>query len=186
MLSQNMDAIDWDDSLESVNETVDDKLLMVTKNKEGILVTNDVYLKVKAKAKNVCSKGYSKSDDYSGIQNVLVKLDANKYNKDLDYILTEHELPNDILISKDMRANNLVLSENEFVIVRDYCTDEVLNCFINLNGKLEPLEDWKLVIYNKWIDKIVPKNVEQKCLFDILLRRQASIVYAGGKFGTGY
>jgi predicted ribonuclease YlaK len=50
-------------------------------------------------------------------------------------------------------------------------------------------EDYELRIKNEWCYKpekgIGPRNPEQKCLFDILNNRNITIVYSGGKFGTG-
>jgi len=54
IISHNMDKLTWDDSLEKERyDSVDDKLIQIAKNRNAILVTNDVYLKVKAITKKV-------------------------------------------------------------------------------------------------------------------------------------
>ena len=49
---------------------------------------------------------------------------------------------------------------------------------------LEEVENKK--IRNQWIDYIYPRNSEQTCLFNALNNKDNSIIYAGGKYGTGY
>ena len=49
IISHNMDKLTWDDSLEKERyDSVDDKVIQIAKNRNAILVTYDVYLKVKA------------------------------------------------------------------------------------------------------------------------------------------
>ena len=40
-------------------------------------------------------------------------------------------------------------------------------------------------IENDFVKPLTPKNPEQRCLFDALKNKNVSIIYAGGKFGTG-
>ena len=69
LISHNMDKLIWDDSLEKERyDSVDDKLIQITKNRNGTLVTNDVYLKVKAITKGVKTKAYGKTEADNGIK----------------------------------------------------------------------------------------------------------------------
>jgi predicted ribonuclease YlaK len=92
------------------------------------------------------------------------------------------------------------LYENQYILFKDLTmpfknkhgeTDySIYDSFVYKDGSLKHLSnDYELRIKNEWCvnpDKgIGPRNPEQKCLFDILNDRDITIVYAGGKFGTG-
>lgn len=181
-LSRNLDNIQWEDT-DGSSETVDDQLLTVTKKYDGILLTNDIYLKVKAEIQGIKTRGYSVKDSYSGVKYWLISTDENLYNEDLERAFNG-EVP-----------EGLELNENQYVVVKDLTspyenkhgeTDyAVMGEFLYKEGKLVPLKN-KLSIQNKWIDYIQPRNAEQSCLFDALSRRENTIVYAGGRYGSGY
>ena len=62
---------------------------------------------------------------------------------------------------------------------------EVLFIGVNSKGKIIEIPKYKNVIENMWINKIVPLNPEQECLFNALANRDKTIIYAGGNFGVG-
>ena len=75
------------------------------------------------------------------------------------------------------------MAENEYLIVLDKNTKQLVDIFCNHNNILEQVVPYE--IRNKWINKIYPKNPEQRCLFNALQRKDNTIIYAGGSFGTG-
>lgn len=184
-ISRNLDRILFRDDYEDSRVPVDDKLLLMAQvlDNLGEIITNDVYLKVKAHIKGIPTHGYGSSEDYSGVRTLYLQTDENKYNADLDYMLNEHKFP----------VPDVKLCENEFVIVKDSGSPiknkhgeedyEVLATFIYQNGELTQFFNGK--IENKWFDYIQPRNPEQACLFKALSDRSNTIIYAGGKFGTG-
>ena len=129
VISKNLERIIFNPEMENENMKVDDKLLKLAAKYNGILITNDVYLKVKC------------------------------------------------LISK------VGTNENQYIIVRDLATKEILSIVQNRNGEIKEVIPYEIT--NGWINKIYPRNPEQRCLFNILQQKDISIVYAGGQFGTG-
>lgn len=191
IISHNMDKLTWDDSLEKERyDSVDDKLIQIAKNRNAILVTNDVYLKVKAITKNVQTKAYGKTEAYSGIKEVLITPTDDDQYQMIERIVETGEIPEEL--GK--------IYENQYVLFKDLTlpftnkhgeTDySIYDSFVCRGGYLHRLpEDYELRIKNEWCYKpekgIGPRNPEQKCLFDILNNRDITIVYSGGKFGTG-
>lgn len=187
VISRNMDKVKWDCSMEGIGGNVDDKLIKLAKRDNLILVTNDVYLKVKSEISDAKSKGYGGGEDYTGVCYWDIDCDENGFNEELTRAIENHEMPSTLG----------PLAENEYVIARNKNstitkkngeqTFEFLHSFVYRDGELKPLTNnyQKKCIRNQCIDKIFPRNAEQACLFDILDNRDISIVYAGGKFGTG-
>lgn len=183
-LSHHLDDIIWVDKYENDHAAVDDKLLMcASETRNAELITNDVYLKVKAHIKNIKTRGYGNSENYSGVRTLYLQTDENRFHADLEYMMNEHKYPD----------SNVQLCENEFVIVKDLGAPiknrhgeddyETLATFIHSDGLLKPF--YYGGIENKWIRHIQPRNPEQACLFEALSDRNKTIIYAGGKFGTG-
>lgn len=84
IIARNLDFLYFNFSYEQEKIPVDDKLLKVTsdhKNDDAVLVTNDIYLKVKANIKNLPTCGYGGSEDYSGITYLNLVLDETGYNE---------------------------------------------------------------------------------------------------------
>lgn len=133
---------------------VDDKLLELTRKLNGVLITNDVYLKVKAKIKGIETKGYGGIEEYTGVYYWNVDVDENLYNKEVELVLTTRR-PLDFMD----------LKENQYLIIKSTNGDN-LGIYQHKNGFLREIE--RKPIKNKWIDKITPKNLEQECLFDLL------------------
>lgn len=184
VISRNLSKLNWNDDYENINMKVDDKLLLAAQETGSTLVTNDVYLKIKAKLKNTLTKGYGGGDDYTGVRTLKLATDENKYHPDLTFILENQKLLDE---QKPLR-------EGEYLIIKDlsspiktkYGDDfEVLYTGVNINGKIIEIPKYKNVIQNQWVSKIVPLNPEQECLFNALSNENKSIIYAGGPFGTG-
>jgi len=148
---------------------VDDKLLKLAAKYNGILITNDVYLKVKCLISQVKTKGYGGTEEYSGILYWDIELDENNYNEDLEKLLES---------KTTMETNN-----NQYIIVRNIENKEIVTIVQNRDGEIKEVIPFEIT--NNWINKIYPKNPEQRCLFNTLQRKDISIVYAGGQFGTG-
>ena len=159
VISRNLSKLNWNETYEDMNMKVDDKLLMAAQDTNNILVTNDVYLKIKAELWDISNKGYGGGDDYTGIRTLKLATDENKYHPDLNYILENHKLLDE---QKPLR-------EGEYLIIKDlsspiktkYGDDfEVLYKGVNCNGKITEIPQHKNVIQNQWISKISPLNPE--------------------------
>ena len=152
---------------------VDDKLLELTKHYAGTLVTNDVYLKIKATIAGLQTHGYGGVEDYSGVKEWIVTLDETGYSTELEEVLTSRRPP-----------MQFAMRENEYLIIRDN-TGLILNILVWRGGELQDIKVRE--IRNKWIKKIYPRagNAEQQCLFDALNNEDITIIYAGGGFGLG-
>lgn len=175
-VAKNMDNIIWDFTVEG--SSVDNILLdIVAKDCDSILVTNDVSLKVIAKAKGIPVEGYSWKDDYTGVLYVDPEtMDVDKYNEILSKLINTGEYDKE----------NYKFSPGEYLIVPPYCTDDRSKSTIfkyNNEGFFEQIS-LRPSIKNHWIDTIRPRNDEQICLFD-LLNSDVPVVYAGGSYGTG-
>jgi len=93
LISRNLKNLVFNSSLDDTPGKVDDKLIELTKSYAGELITNDVYLKVKAIANNVRTSGYGDDTPYSGIIYWNVAFNENMYSKDLEYILETNQPP---------------------------------------------------------------------------------------------
>lgn len=175
-VAKNMDNIIWDFTVEG--SSVDNILLdIVEKDCDSILVTNDVSLKVIAKAKGIPVEGYSWKDDYTGVLYVDPEtMSVDKYNEILSKLINTGEYDKE----------NYKFSPGEYLIVPPYCTDDGSKSTIfkyNSEGFFEQIS-LRPTIKNGWINTIRPRNDEQICLFD-LLNSDVPVVYAGGGYGTG-
>lgn len=168
VISRNLSKLNFNDNLEKEKISVDDKLIESC-TPEDILITNDVYLKIKAIIRGINTKGYGGTSDYQGVRYFEVDLESDPYNEELSKILNEHQYEG--------------MAENEYLIVLDKNTKQLIDIFCNHNNILEQVVPYE--IRNQWINKIYPKNPEQRCLFNALQRKDNTIIYAGGSFGTG-
>ena len=181
-LSRHIDKIHWIDAEQynNLKIPVDDQLIKFCQDKSIPLLTNDIYLKVRAKIEGIQVEGYSRKDTYDGAY--YWYLNNDNYEDIFTNIYETREVPNGI----ELYENEYVIVKNtDFPIVNrngeeDY---DYINSFVYRDGELRGIKDCS--IKNKFIDCIVPKNPEQACLFDALENRKATIIYAGGKFGTG-
>lgn len=182
-ISRNLDNLDWYSDCENWNIPVDDQLLRITKELSGILLTNDVYLKVKALIDGINTKGYGNKDDYIGVEYWYLNFDSNYYNARLAHVFETGKKPEEIKLYENQYL--IVKNLDSIVMTRHQEEDyEIMACFVYRNGRLMQIDNLK--IKNKWINCIVPKNAEQMCLFEALNNKDINILYAGGKFGTGY
>lgn len=174
-ISKNMDFIEfipYDSS-----DKADDQLLEITKERNGILITNDVSLKVRAKVKGIETEGYSWDEDYCGI----VYLNVSELTDDeYDNILA------DLWENGHYEPDDYTFSTNEYLIVPPPHEDATFGevSIFKFNGtKFQKVIGKE--IENGWCGKIFPRNPEQYCLVDALLDDNIKIIYAGGHFGTG-
>lgn len=174
-ISKNMDNIEW--IIEDSSEKTDQQLLDITKDRNGILITNDVALKVQATVKGIETEGYSWNEDYTGIYYLNTNnLDRDKYNSTLA----------DLLENGHYEVEDYNFSINEYLIVPPLYEDASLGkeSIFRFNGiKFIPIRGKE--IENSWCGSIYPRNPEQVCLVDALLNDNIKILYAGGKYGTG-
>jgi len=158
----------------------DDQLLLLTQERKGILVTNDVSLKVRAIALGVETEGYSWDGDYTGI-----------------YYLKSTDVPQEVYYSILAELNESgkyecedhTFSYNEYLVVPPYNEDASNGdtSIFKYNGTTFDRVHFKTIPTN-WLLKgheIKPRNIEQICLFDAILNSQNKILYVGGPFGTG-
>ena len=170
VISKHFKDLKFNDDLEETNLKVDDKLIELTRKLNGTLITNDVYLKIKAKIKGIDTIGYGGTEDYSGVYYWTASFDEHGYNRDLD-----------LMLSTGKPIMNL--RENQYLVVNSTNGENIAiyrytgNEFIQITKRN--------VINNKWYGKIVARNIEQMCLMDALANRDFTVVYAGGAYGTG-
>ena len=174
-ISKNMDNIEW--IIEDSGEKADQQLLHFTKDKKGILITNDVALKVQASVKGIANEGYSWDEDYTGIRYLdISNLNEEEYNTTLANLIEKGYY----------EEKNYNFSINEYLIVPPLYNDASLGkeSIFKFDGvKFLPVRGRE--IENSWCGSIFPRNSEQICLVDALLDDNIKILYAGGKYGTG-
>ena len=76
------------------------------------------------------------------------------------------------------------MKENEFLIIKNEDNGEVYCSYRYINGELNLLGA-KRPITNSYTKKILPRNPEQECLFNLLQDESVKIVMAKGKYGSG-
>ena len=136
-----------------------------------MLITNDVYIKVQDTLRDVLNDGFSIKATYNGVYYWTVDLE----NENDKFALND-------VYEKNKSPINLI--ENQYLIIKDKATDEVIEVYKMSDGSLKKVGYGK--IENDFVKPLTPKNPEQRCLFDALKNKNVSIIYAGGKFGTGY
>ena len=152
------------------NCTVDDSLIALAKKKGYTLVSNDLNVIIKCRAKKVKCQSYDKVEtNYTGVKYLTVELDEDLYNETLEEIL-------------DKGISPFEMRENEFLIVKDQEGKSLCN-LICKSGKLVLLDGHG--IKNDFVGKIAPRNLEQDCLMELLYDKEVSIIAATGEYGTG-
>lgn len=172
-ISKNMDNISWDTTKRT--DSVDDLLLQITYERDGTLITNDVALKVRAKVAGVNTEGYSWKEDYTGVT-YLSELVANE--DDYNYVLSE------LYSNRKYDFPNYKFSNNEYLIAPSLSQNGETAFFRFNDGEFITVIPRSFK--NDWVGEIYPANNEQVCLIDAILNSDNGIIYAGGKFGTGY
>lgn len=146
------------------NYSVDNQLLHICKDNDYTLITNDINLQVKCIALNVKYESYfSDNEIYTGI----LKL----------YIPQNNDLISDLYSNN---FSNLTLFENQYIVIIE--DDDVKDILVYRNNLIKPIRRESIEI--SYENKIQARNTEQACLIDSLYSK-ASIIYAGGSFGTG-
>lgn len=161
--------------------SADDQLLQLTKEYNGVLVTNDISLKVRAKILGIDTEGYSFVSDYVGAYYLNISdMKREVYNS----ILAE------LCETGTFECEDHTFSYNEYLIIPppDYDASLGKVSIFKFNGdKFEPVK-FKTLESN-WTDDnsgiIKPRNPEQICLIDAILNEDNKILYVGGTFGTG-
>ena len=150
--------------------SVDDDLIRIAKRKKYTLISNDINVIIKCKAKKIKCQTYDKVEtNYTGVRYLQYDLDENLYNPQLDSLLNHLHPP-------------FPMRENEFVIVKDQNEKGVCN-LVCKNGKLKLLNGH--TINNDYVGKVLPRNLEQDCLMELLYDKKVSILAAMGEYGTG-
>ena len=175
-ISRNLDNINFDDTYEKRPIPVDDKLLLLAQDyKEPwyntVLVTNDVYLKIRAIAEGIKTDGYKQQSEYTGIYYWTVDSENEEDNANLE-----------TFFSTNKPLDFMNLKENQYVILNSK-DNETLGIYQWRGGEMRNVRVRE--IKNQWINSIVPRNNEQIALVDALYNREATVLYAGGPFGAG-
>ena len=144
--------------VESFHElTVDERLLEYAKESGFTLVTADLSLYLLATAQKVNAEFIFSGEKKRRIEPTATYLTSEQYVEVLEGRF-EHSL-----------------GENHFLIYGD-------QAFRILGGEVTPVK--RKTINNKWIGEVKPKNVEQKCLID-LLHSEVPVVAVHSKYGCG-
>lgn len=181
-IAKNRDILHFidDDETEINYQQVDDKLLDVAQQNDFILLTNDIYLKIKCLIKGIKTEGIGNQEDYSGIYYWLIDMDENLQSPILENFLNTLSLPENINLRNGQYL--IICNKNAETIdkygKRHY--EIVAPIYKNDNGEIKEVKPKP--IRNYFIDKITPRNPEQQCLFDLLNDENKTIVYAGGGY----
>lgn len=156
-----------------VKDSTDDDLLAIAQEKGDTLITNDLNMHIKgwAMEPSVECMFYDKVEtNYTGVRYLEVECDDNIYNEEVEVILQGRE---------PLEG----MKENEFLIITDKNSSNLLATLRNKNGRLELVRESQ--IKNRVVNTIYPRNQEQSCLFDLLWDKEIKIILATGEFGTG-
>lgn len=166
-ISRRLSELEFD--LEEKVIPTDDFLLECAAKHSYGIITNDVYLKVRAAAQGIHTEGSGKEENYTGISYFKPE------SEDEFQVLNDLYLGVDCIIPSISRC----LKENEYLIVQT----EKEAIFKKQNSEIIPVKF--TTIKNILINEIKPRNAEQICLFDTLNNADNKIVYVGGRWGAG-
>lgn len=151
---------------------VDDEIIYFAKKYGYGIITNDLNILIVAYKMGIPCHGYSnEGNHYSGVQTICAKFDSLNYNDTVNTIVTTKQPP-------------MPMKENEFLIIKNEDSGEVYCSYRYINGELILLGA-KRPITNSYTKKILPRNPEQECLFNLLQDESVKIVMAKGKYGSG-
>lgn len=155
---------------------VDDTLLKCAKKKKLILITNDLTLRLKCEGNGVRSEQYTNGDKmiYTGVERCRL------YHDEDPTVYIEN------YSSDDLFQNQFLVLENidETITHNDGSKDyPSLAQYIKKDKELVSVRDY--VINNAFYNKVVARNVEQKCLLHALFDDKIKILCVAGSFGTG-
>ena len=167
-ISRKIHDLEFD--LEEKAIPTDDFLLELAQKHDYTIITDDVYLKVRATATGIKNKSSGKDEQYFGISYFEPKTESEMeilgelYSGENVVIPSiERELKyNEYLIVKIDSKNEIFKRENESIVKVKYSTIE-----------------------NMHINEIKPLNPEQVCFFDAVNNNNNKILVAQGKYGRG-
>lgn len=168
-ISRRMNELVFD--LEERAIPTDDFLLELAQKKNYAIITDDVYLKIRAKAIGIETEGSGKEPIYDGISYFVVR------NEQDQEALSGLYQGKNISIPSIQRQ----LKQNEYLIVD---TNEQSDIFKRKGQFIERVK--YTTIESQWCGIIKPRNLEQVCFFDALNDRAISILSAQGRYGSGY
>lgn len=151
----------------------DNKILMSAfflheKGHRVVFVSKDFAARLKAEALGLESEDYENLKfSYESIYSGITGLELTKHEIDLFYKDSVLKLP------------NLKAKPNEYFVMTSPEHSSAVGKYNAQKGQIDPL----LKLGNVW--GIKPRNVEQKCALDILLRDDIKLVTLMGKAGTG-
>lgn len=152
--------------------SVDDEIIYFAKKYKTGIISNDLNVRIMAYKMGIPCRGYNTEENhYSGIKVIGAHFDSLNFNSDVNAIVTTKQPP-------------FSMKENEFLIIKDAATDECYCTFRYKNGELDLLGA-KRPIQNSYIKKIMPRNPEQECLFNLLQDPEIKILMGIGKYGVG-
>lgn len=169
--SDEIEFLEYPTSLNTAT-TVDDKIIELAQIHGYGVLSNDINVLIKCRFRDVeCSCCEDEEDFYDGIRVEEITLDTLSYNKEVDDIL-------------DSRIPPFSMKENEFLVYKDKDSKEDYTILRNKKNKLELLEQNK-PFQTSYMGKILPKNTEQQCLFNLLHDDTVKIILAKGYYGSG-
>lgn len=142
--------------------------LLHEKGENVVFVSKDFAARIKAEAMGLVAQDYQNLKfAYDAIYKGIRKVEASKHDIDLFYKDSVLTLP------------KLECRPNEYCIVTSPEHSSAVGKYDSVNKTIEPL----LKVPNIW--GIKPRNVEQKCAIDLLLRDEIKLVTLIGQAGTG-
>lgn len=152
--------------------STDDEIVYFAKKYGYGIVTNDLNLSIIAYKNKIVCQGYSNEGEYhTGIKTLFATFDKDGHNDNIYNIISTLTPP-------------FPMTNNEFLVIKDDNTKETYCILKCIDNKLEVIPSSK-AIRSKWVDKILPRNPEQQCLFNILHDENVKILLAQGKYGSG-
>lgn len=136
--------------------------------KKVVFVSKDFAARIKAEALGI------EAEDYENLKFAYTVL-----YKGIEHIETEKINIDTFFKDGSLKLENLVSKLNEYYVLTSPEHSSAVAKFDKKDGKLKPL----LKVPNIW--GIHPKNVEQKCAVDLLLRDDIKLVTMIGTAGTG-
>lgn len=133
-----------------------------------VFVSKDFAARIKAEALGI------EAEDYENLKFAYTVL-----YKGIEHIETEKINIDTFFKDGSLKLENLVSKPNEYYVLTSPEHSSAVAKFDKKDGKLKPL----LKVPNIW--GIHPKNVEQKCAVDLLLRDDIKLVTMIGTAGTG-
>lgn len=168
--------------------TVDEQLMEIAKETDGQIITNDVSLKVIAKIRGINCCGFSRKDNYGGVEYWLIDTEEEEDFKRLNDAFDNGIVPKEFNLFENQYL--IVKNKNAPIINKNKENDyETLCIFVYRDNVLHTVyggDSYKdYSIHNMYIDKIRPRNIEQICLFEALNNRDITILHASSSFGCG-